>query len=68
MIEEAKLNTGYRDLTEFLVWILTMKVVLAECSECPRSEALLEVLMNEFDNLPKEIALKQWVKQIEQNL
>lgn len=62
MIEGAKLNTNYKDLIAFLVCDVESKTcMLGKCSECPGPEALLDVLRNESDMLPDEIAFKQWV-------
>ena len=49
MIEGAKLKTSYRDLLDILV------------CDIPGPEALLQILINEINNMPDEIAFKQWV-------
>lgn len=62
MIEAAKKNATYKDLLKLLVCDMNNEsCMFNKCSECPGTEALLDNLKNEIDEMPEEICFKQWV-------
>lgn len=62
MIEAAKINATYKDLLKLLVCDMNNEsCMFNKCSECPGTEALLDNLKNEIDEMPEEICFKQWV-------
>lgn len=63
MIEGAKLNANYKDLTSFMVcYIENEKCMLDSCEECPGPDTLLDALENELDILTDKLVFKQWVQ------